>query len=105
VQKILSTAVVVVLASLGAGANAAVVDSTPTGFQIEQTVHIAAPPDVVYAALIVPAKWWSSNHTFPAARPICGSKPEAAAASAKAGRTVRCNTPSWSMPSPERLCG
>jgi len=45
-------------------ANAAVVDTTPTGFQIEQTVHIAAPPDAVYAALIVPAKWWNSEHTF-----------------------------------------
>jgi uncharacterized protein YndB with AHSA1/START domain len=45
-------------------AHAAVVDNTPTGFEIEQTVHIAAPPDAVYAALIVPAKWWSSQHTF-----------------------------------------
>lgn len=45
-------------------AHAAVVDSTPIGFQIEQTVHIAAPPDAVYAALIVPAKWWNSEHTF-----------------------------------------
>jgi uncharacterized protein YndB with AHSA1/START domain len=64
VQRFLSTASVVVLALLGGAASAAVVDNTPTGFQIEQTVHIAAPPDVVYAALIVPAKWWSSNHTF-----------------------------------------
>lgn len=52
-------------AALFAGAaNAAVVDSTPTGFEIAQTVHIAAPPDAVYAALIVPAKWWNSEHTF-----------------------------------------
>jgi uncharacterized protein YndB with AHSA1/START domain len=43
---------------------AAVVESTATGFAIEQTVHIAAPADRVYAALIVPAKWWNSEHTF-----------------------------------------
>jgi uncharacterized protein YndB with AHSA1/START domain len=60
----LRSATTIVLASLAATANAAVTDSTQTGFQIEQTVHIAAPPDAVYAALIVPAKWWSSNHTF-----------------------------------------
>ncbi|HEY4124286.1 MAG TPA: hypothetical protein VGM36_06705, partial [Rhizomicrobium sp.] len=44
--------------------NAAVVDTAPGGFDIQQTVHIAAPPDAVYAALVVPAKWWNSQHTF-----------------------------------------
>ena len=58
------SATVVALALFTSAANAAVVDSTPTGFEIAQTVHIAAPPDAVYAALIVPAKWWNSEHTF-----------------------------------------
>ena len=45
-------------------AHAAVVESTAAGFAIQQTVHITAPADRVYAALITPAKWWNSEHTF-----------------------------------------
>jgi uncharacterized protein YndB with AHSA1/START domain len=29
-----------------------------------EKVHIAASPDQVYSALIQPAHWWSSHHTF-----------------------------------------
>ncbi len=43
---------------------AAVVEQTSAGFAIVQTVHIAAPPDKVYDALIHPALWWDSGHTF-----------------------------------------
>lgn len=63
-QKILRLATIMLLASFGCAANAAVVDITPAGFDIQQTVHIAACPAKVYAALIVPAKWWNSEHTF-----------------------------------------
>jgi len=45
-------------------ARAAVVDSQPNGFAIEQSVHIDAAPDNVYVALIAPQKWWNSQHTF-----------------------------------------
>jgi len=45
-------------------ARAAVVESSAGGFAIQQTAHFVAPPDRVYAALIDPAKWWSSVHTF-----------------------------------------
>jgi uncharacterized protein YndB with AHSA1/START domain len=45
-------------------ARAAVVESSTSGFALQQTLHIAAPPARVYAALIEPAKWWSSEHTF-----------------------------------------
>ncbi len=45
-------------------AHAAVVESAINGFAIQQEIHIAAPPDRVYAALLEPAKWWSSDHTF-----------------------------------------
>ncbi|HEX3810998.1 MAG TPA: SRPBCC domain-containing protein [Rhizomicrobium sp.] len=45
-------------------ANAAVVDSTPAGFSLQETAHIAATPDEVYDALVHPAKWWNSQHTF-----------------------------------------
>ncbi len=43
---------------------AAVVDSQPNGFAIQQTIHIAATPDKVYAVLVKPSLWWSSAHTF-----------------------------------------
>jgi uncharacterized protein YndB with AHSA1/START domain len=45
-------------------AQAAVTDQQATGFAIEETAHIAASPDKVYAALLEPAKWWNSRHTF-----------------------------------------
>jgi uncharacterized protein YndB with AHSA1/START domain len=47
-----------------AAAQAAVVDSQPDGFAIEETAHIAAPPDRVYAVLMQPAKWWNDQHTY-----------------------------------------
>jgi uncharacterized protein YndB with AHSA1/START domain len=43
---------------------AAVLDSSANGFAVEERVHIAATPEKVYAALIQPAKWWNSQHTF-----------------------------------------
>ncbi len=43
---------------------AEVVDVAPNGMEIRQVVRIAAPPDKVWAALIVPARWWSSDHSF-----------------------------------------
>jgi uncharacterized protein YndB with AHSA1/START domain len=50
---------------LSAGqAIAGVDDVGRSGFQITEHVQISAPPDRVYAALIQPAKWWSSDHTF-----------------------------------------
>ncbi len=63
-QSLLRVVTVLVLASFGCAANAAVVDTAENGFDIQQTVHIAASPAKVYATLIVPAKWWNSQHTF-----------------------------------------
>lgn len=45
-------------------ARAEVIESAPSGFALSRTIHIAAPPDRVYAALIQPARWWNSQHTF-----------------------------------------
>jgi len=45
-------------------ARAEVVDTAPNGFEAVEKVHIAASPDQVYAALIQPSRWWSSQHTF-----------------------------------------
>ena len=55
----------IVLALLSAGpASAEIVDVAPSGMEIKQAVTIAAPPEKVWAALVAPAKWWSSDHTF-----------------------------------------
>lgn len=45
-------------------AHAEVIESGANGFALARRVHIAASPDRVYAALIQPAKWWNSQHTF-----------------------------------------
>jgi hypothetical protein len=37
---------------------------TSSAFELRETAHIAAAPDKVYALLIQPAHWWSSDHTF-----------------------------------------
>jgi uncharacterized protein YndB with AHSA1/START domain len=34
------------------------------GFEVRESVRIAASPDKVYAALLLPARWWNSDHTF-----------------------------------------
>ncbi len=52
------------LAAITTAAAAEVVDSGPGGFTVRTTVHVAAPADKVYAALVQPARWWNSEHTF-----------------------------------------
>jgi len=49
---------------LSCAARAAVVDVAPNGFALNIPAHIDATPDKVYAALIEPSLWWSSEHTF-----------------------------------------
>lgn len=53
-----------ILLRLGGGARAEVVDAQPNGFEVRQTIQIAAPTDKVYKALTQPGRWWSSAHTF-----------------------------------------
>ena len=56
--------------SLAVGAQAAVVDSSPGGFEVSQSVEIAAPAAKVWAALGQPGKWWNPEHSW-------SGKPEA----------------------------
>lgn len=50
---------------IGCGhAHAAVTSIAANGFEMRETLHIAAPPDKVYAAIIAPSQWWDSGHTF-----------------------------------------
>jgi hypothetical protein len=46
------------------GAIADVVNVSTAGFEVKETAHIASVPDKVYAVLLTPANWWSSEHTF-----------------------------------------
>ena len=46
------------------GAAAEVTDVAGGGFEIVEQVHVAAAPAAVYAAVIAPARWWDSRHTF-----------------------------------------
>jgi uncharacterized protein YndB with AHSA1/START domain len=49
---------------LAAPVRADVVTAEANGFQVKNTLTIAAPPAKVYAALIKPAQWWDSEHTW-----------------------------------------
>lgn len=45
-------------------ADAAVDNVGPGGFTVVDTADVLAPPAQVYDALIAPARWWSSAHTY-----------------------------------------
>jgi uncharacterized protein YndB with AHSA1/START domain len=67
VTKQLNTALAagIMLAVWGSNsASADVVNAGPAGFEVKETVHVASTPDKVYAALLTPARWWNSDHTF-----------------------------------------
>jgi uncharacterized protein YndB with AHSA1/START domain len=43
---------------------AEVVSTGMSGFEVRETVHVAAAPEKAYAVLLQPARWWASDHTF-----------------------------------------
>jgi len=52
-------------AALAAGrAEASIEGPSATAFTAVETAHIAAAPDRVFAVLIEPARWWSSDHSY-----------------------------------------
>ena len=55
---------VAALALIAATARAEVIDAVPNGFEIKQEVEIAAPAAQVWAAIVQPATWWDSRHTW-----------------------------------------
>jgi hypothetical protein len=60
----IAAAVVAFAPAAGERATAEVVSVTGNGFEVRETAHTAAAPDKVYAEMLVPARWWSSDHTF-----------------------------------------
>src|SRR5471030_118173 len=63
VMRWLAVLAVTSLAFAGA-ARADVVDANPGGFQVKETVEIAAPPAKVWAALGRFGQWWDSKHSW-----------------------------------------
>jgi Polyketide cyclase / dehydrase and lipid transport len=53
-----------VFGAAGQRAAAEVVSVGANGFEVRESVHVAAASDKAYAALLQPAKWWASDHTF-----------------------------------------
>jgi hypothetical protein len=51
-------------ALLGSAAHAEVTDKSAAGFEVTEKAHIAAPAAKVYAALLTPGGWWSSQHSW-----------------------------------------
>ena len=49
---------------LAQGVSAEVLSVGSNGFEVRETVHVAASSDKAYAALLQPARWWGSDHTF-----------------------------------------
>jgi len=60
----MGAAVLMLASMLGGRVSAEVVSVGGNGFEIRETAHTAAPSDKVYAALLLPAHWWNSDHTF-----------------------------------------
>jgi Polyketide cyclase / dehydrase and lipid transport len=52
------------LAALAAPARAEVLSVGANGFEVRESVHVAASADKAYAVLLLPARWWGSDHTF-----------------------------------------
>jgi hypothetical protein len=45
-------------------ASAEVLSVATNGFEVRETVHVSASTEKAYAALLLPARWWKSDHTF-----------------------------------------
>jgi uncharacterized protein YndB with AHSA1/START domain len=64
-NRLLAAVGVFMLFAVPAGnARAEVLSVAGNGFEVREAVHVAAAPDKAYAALLLPARWWSSDHTF-----------------------------------------
>ena len=65
-NRLLAVMGVVALVASAENARAEVTAVASNGFEVHEIVHVAASSDKAYAALLLPARWWSSDHTFSA---------------------------------------
>lgn len=63
-RHIIIAAVLLLAGAGGAPLAAEVVSQGPAAFDVSNRVRIAADPDAVYRALIMPNRWWSSDHSW-----------------------------------------
>jgi hypothetical protein len=63
-NKLLGSCSALAALLIGASAAAEVQSVGATGFEVRHSVHVAASSDKAFAALLQPARWWSSEHTF-----------------------------------------
>jgi hypothetical protein len=63
-NRIALNAGVVTLLLTGGQAAAEVIDLAANGFEVRESVHVAASPDKAFAVLLQPSRWWASDHTF-----------------------------------------
>src|SRR5271154_593542 len=63
-KRILTPMLLVALLAPIENARADVASVGSNGFEVRETVHVAASSDKAYAALLLPARWWNSDHTF-----------------------------------------
>ncbi len=59
-----SLALFLAAASAALPVRAAVRQSAPDGFVVEQSVRVAAPPEKAWATLVDVARWWSDGHSW-----------------------------------------
>jgi hypothetical protein len=64
ISKTICGAAALLMASMFRPATGEVVGVGANGFEVRETVHVAATSDKAYGALLLPARWWSSEHTF-----------------------------------------
>ena len=63
-MRITGWAALAVGLALAGGAQAEVVEALPGGFQVRESVEIAAPADKVWASLGQIGGWWNADHTW-----------------------------------------
>ena len=59
-----AAALMLLAAAGGEHASAGVVNVSGNGFEVREAAHSTAASDKVYGELLLPAHWWSSDHTF-----------------------------------------
>jgi uncharacterized protein YndB with AHSA1/START domain len=62
-QVAIGAALAIALALAGQ-ARAEVLSAAANGFDARETAHIAAKPERVYAAIVMPSRWWDPAHTY-----------------------------------------
>jgi uncharacterized protein YndB with AHSA1/START domain len=59
-----TAAIALALAALATAARAEVTDRSAAGFEVTERATVAAPVGKVWDAVMRPARWWSSDHTW-----------------------------------------